>query len=72
MKKHTSNTKERSMALLCKLLGHKDKKFVVSSHVSFWQTLGMIRVRICERCSRWELLDSHILSENNLERSKNA
>lgn len=40
----------------CFLLGHKDRKWKVWSKQSFFQTIGMIRVRICDRCNRLELL----------------
>ncbi len=41
--------------LICFLFGHDDRKFRVWGN-SFFETIGMIRVRICDRCKRWELL----------------
>ncbi len=42
-----------SKYLICFLFGHEDRKFRVWSKPSMWQTLGMIRVKICDRCKRW-------------------
>ena len=55
---------EQKMNLLCIIFGHDDKKFIVHGKESFFQTLGMIRVRICNRCDRWESVKYPMVSKN--------
>lgn len=40
--------------LICFLFGHEDRKWRVWSNKSMSETLGMIRVKICDRCKRWD------------------
>ncbi len=43
-------------SLLCKVKGHKDRRCLIDGDGVQLSTGCLLRVRICDRCKRWELI----------------
>ena len=42
--------------LICKKIGHKDRRVIIDGDDVHLSSPCFLRVRICDRCKRWELM----------------